>query len=313
MKEITAVSSLEALNARFPPKICNDARGVTGFHLFHAPNSVCSQKVRSVLFEAGAAFYSHEINIGAGENYDPDYVKARAQACAAKGFRFASGHNGSTSVTETGCDACVVPTLIDDTTAEVLIDSLHICVALDEKLRAELRPPLFADAVAREIAIVDRLPNYPLLAARLFGVQADGGNPFAMGKVRRCNALIEAHADDPLLVAAFAAKRDKELEAAQNLFTPSAIAQSERDMRTALQGLADRLPSNSAFLFSDRITLADIFWAIELIRNRDLGYGAWVDALPRLHAYEAALCATPCIERAILNWPAARIQWQRAS
>jgi glutathione S-transferase len=299
--------NLEALARLFPTTVCNaQTSELPEIHLFHAPNSVCSQKVRIVLFEADAPFYSHQLNVGKGDTYQPAYVRLRAEACQANGFGFAADHRGSTSVTDMGCDACVVPTVIDEVSGTVLIDSLRICIALDEQLGAGLRPDEFASAIDHEISIVDSLPNYPLLASKMHGSTADGGNSFALGKASRCEALIAAHADEPLLVAAYAAKRDKELAANDRLFTPAALAQAEQDMRAALEKLADRLPPDQDFRFSDRMTLADIFWAVELIRNRDIGYGAWVDVLPRLAEYEARLRAVPSVQQAILEWAGAK-------
>jgi glutathione S-transferase len=43
--------------------------------LYHFGFSTCSQKVRLVLAEKGVEFASHEINLMAGEQHDPDYVK----------------------------------------------------------------------------------------------------------------------------------------------------------------------------------------------------------------------------------------------
>lgn len=43
--------------------------------LYHFGFSTCSQKVRLVLAEKGVEFSSHEINLMAGEQHDPEYVK----------------------------------------------------------------------------------------------------------------------------------------------------------------------------------------------------------------------------------------------
>ena len=43
--------------------------------LYHFGFSTCSQKVRLVLAEKGVEFASHEINLMAGEQHDPGYVK----------------------------------------------------------------------------------------------------------------------------------------------------------------------------------------------------------------------------------------------
>lgn len=79
-------------------------------------------------------------------------------------------------------------------------------------------------------------------------------------------------------------------------------------MQVAFGALAQRLPDTSTYLFGNDISLADIFWAIELIRTDDLGYSEWIAAYPALTAYYDALCATPSIQKAILNWPGARIK-----
>jgi 2,5-dichlorohydroquinone reductive dechlorinase len=306
--------SLAALAELYPATLCNpDPTLPARLHLFHAPNSVCSQKVRTVLFEAGAPFLSHQLNVGKGDTYAPAYVATRARACIARGFGFAADHLGSTSASEMGCDACVVPTLIDELTEEVFVDSVRICLALDEQLGTGLRPHTLAAEIDREIAIVDSLPNYPLLAAKMHGVTADGGNAFALGKAERCEALIAAHSAEPLLVAAYTAKRDKELAAHRQLFGPEALARAERAMMLALEDLARRLKPGRAFLFGDQLTLADLFWAIELIRNRDIGFGAWADGAPLLRAYEARLREIPSVQKAVLDWPGARPKLLHAS
>ena len=43
--------------------------------LYHFGFSTCSQKVRLVLAEKGVEFASHEVNLMAGEQHDPEYVK----------------------------------------------------------------------------------------------------------------------------------------------------------------------------------------------------------------------------------------------
>ena len=262
-----------------------------------------------MLLEAGEPFFAHAVNIFTGENYDPLYVRTRAQACGDAGLPLAATHTGSTSVVGAGCDACVVPTLIVRESDEVLVDSLHICCELSRRFGGELRAPELADLIDREIAIVDGLPNYPLLAAKVAKPAANGaGNSFAMRKVERCDALIAEFADDRLLVAAYTAKRDKELSGNNDLFTPDAIAGAEQAMQLAFSKLERRIPAGRDFLFGDRLSLADIFWAIVLIRTEDLGYGNWIGRLPRLSTYYQTLSAAPAIRTAILDWPGARIE-----
>ncbi|MYG26997.1 MAG: glutathione S-transferase, partial [Boseongicola sp. SB0677_bin_26] len=55
--------------------------GSSRFELYHFALSICSHKVRTCLFEKGAAFMSHDIGILPPmlENYHPDYVRLRMQ------------------------------------------------------------------------------------------------------------------------------------------------------------------------------------------------------------------------------------------
>ncbi len=72
--------------------------------LYHHLISTCSQKVRLVLAEKGLEFESHEVDLVAGEQHDPEYVKLNPNH--------------------------VVPTLIDD--GRILIESTLINEYLDD-------------------------------------------------------------------------------------------------------------------------------------------------------------------------------------
>lgn len=300
----------QALLARFPAVVANGpADAAPRYRLFHAASSVCSQKVRAVLHATGRPYHSHLVNIFAGESYEPAYVRLRARACVEAGYPFSAHHSGSTSVVGTGCDACVVPTLIDGEGDRVVIDSRAICLSLCGE--GSLLPAGLAAEIGAELDIVDALPNYPLLASKVAAATPEGGNAFAQGKVARCEALIARHGDDPLLVAAYAAKRDKEASASAGLFGAEAIRQAEAAMQAAFAALERRLSDGRAYLHADRLSLSDIFWAVELVRTEDLGQSAWIEALPKLSRYYAALKSEAAIRDAILDWPGARLKFNR--
>jgi glutathione S-transferase len=87
--------------------------------LYHFGFSTCSQKVRLVLAEKGLEFASHEVNLIAGGQHDPAYVKLNPKH--------------------------VVPTLVHD--GHVLVESSLIIGYLDEAFpEPPLRP---ADALGR--------------------------------------------------------------------------------------------------------------------------------------------------------------------
>src|SRR3546814_5694038 len=64
--------------------------------------------------------------------------------------------------------------------------------------------------------------------------------------------------------------------------------------------------STGPWLFGDRFTLADLFWAVSLYRFLWLGYsGFWKDGAgkPRVEAYSNRLFARPSVKDAIIQWP----------
>lgn len=98
--------------------------------LYHFGFSTCSQKVRLVLAEKGIDFVSHEVNLIAGGQHDPAYVKLNPKH--------------------------VVPTLVHD--GRVFVESSLIIAYLDEAFpEPPLRPAdaLGRYAVARWIKRVD--------------------------------------------------------------------------------------------------------------------------------------------------------------
>ncbi len=98
--------------------------------LYHFGFSTCSQKVRLVLAEKAIDFVSHEVNLIAGSQHDPAYVKLNPKH--------------------------VVPTLVHD--GHVLVESSLIIAYLDEAFpEPPLRPAdaLGRYAVARWIKRVD--------------------------------------------------------------------------------------------------------------------------------------------------------------
>ena len=203
---------------------------VPRFALFHAANSICSQKVRCVLAHHGLPFVSYGVNLFEGQTYLPEYVRLRMGGCAEFGGSLVSRHSGSTSASA-GCDGVVVPTLVDRATDEVIVDSKRICLALDQLMPEEerLRPSFLAEKIDTELAIVDELPNYQLLMGRTNGASGEAASTaatragFSQRKVKWCDRYIAECAGEAALVEAYTAKRAKELSAASDLFGAEAM------------------------------------------------------------------------------------------
>ena len=288
------------------------------YELFHAANSICSQKVRCVLAQHEFGYVSYALRLFEGQTYLPGYVRLRMMGCESLGGALAAHHGGTTSAEASGCDGAVVPTLIDRETGEVIVDSKRICLHLDAQApkAARLCPAELVAVIDAELAIVDNLPNYQMLMGRspkggeAVESRADTHAAFSRRKVAWCDKLIAEHAGDDTLVRAYTAKRAKELSAAEELFAPEAMRAAYDRAEAALQVLERKLTTRKSgtWLFGDRLTMADLFWGIELLRMQEVGAaGSWEGGrLPQVERFAASAEALSAIRSAIIEWPGAR-------
>ena len=284
------------------------------FELFNAPNSICSQKVRTVLAHHQIAYRSQHLDIFEGETYLPAYVRLRLMGCDALGGELMTVHTGSTSVTAGGCDPAVVPLLIDWETNRVLVDSKRICFYLDESAGVDqrLRPSRLEHQIDSELDVVDNLPNYQMLAGKPPGEdhrpesrRKSNGVGFAMGKVQRCDGYLAQFAGDADLVRAYSAKRSKELTAANQLFTPEAMTTAYNSAEAGCTHLEQMLNARSdEWLFGEDITMADLYWAVELLRMKNMAVESfWMNgAKPAVAAFVEKAEGIPAIRSAVTEW-----------
>jgi 2,5-dichlorohydroquinone reductive dechlorinase len=289
------------------------------FELFSAANSICSQKVRTVLAHHGQSYRSHSMNLFGGQTYLPAYVRLRVLGCDDMGAALVSRHSGSTSVAfGGGCDAAVVPTLIDWQTGEVVVDSKRICNHVDHAMRDAptlLRPEHLAARIDEEIDVIDNLPNYQMLSGlppekdqRPEALRGKTGVAFAMGKVERCDHYLAEYADDEALVRAYSAKRAKELDAAQQLFTPDAMRTAYEKAESACDALEKKLTTaTTKWLLSDQVSMADLYWGIELTRMQNLGADTfWTGGVrPAVAGFAQRSRDLGAIRQAVIDWPGA--------
>jgi 2,5-dichlorohydroquinone reductive dechlorinase len=285
------------------------------FAVYHAANSICSQKVRVVLAQHQFSYSSHPLNIFAGETYLPDYVRLRLIGCERAGLSLVATHTGSTSTSAGGCDPAVVPTLVDRHADEVIIDSKLICLYLDSLVPAcpRLRPLSMQTVIDAELDIVDNLPNYQMLAGRPIGadrrpqkLRESDGVSFSMSKVKRCDQYLVEFACDDVLVGAYQAKRSKELMAAERLFSEEAMKSAYSHAYAACALLNKKLEtSRSTWLTGSAVSLADLFWAVELLRMKNLGAAhIWEqNRLPAVQRFVAAAESLESVRSAVLEWP----------
>ncbi len=284
------------------------------YELFHAAASICSQKVRAVLAHHTLPYVSQSLSIFDGQTYLPGYVRLRMLGCERYGGALVSHHSGSTSAASGGCDGAVVPTLIDWHAEEVIVDSHRICQYLDGQMpeRQRLRPDHLAASIDEDLDIVDNLPNYQMLMGRaVSGTETaatrDGvGAALSRKKVAWCDHYLAEFPSDVTLVAAYTAKRAKELSAAQGLFALEAMQAAYARAEDALVDLERKLEQRRATsLYGDSPTMADLFWGIALLRMKNTGAEHfWANGrLPHVENFCTIAEQMPAIKLAIIDWP----------
>ena len=291
------------------------------FELYHFALSLCSHKVRAVLDEKEAAYFSHDIDIlpPGMQNYLPDYARLRLAGGRDLGLvdRFVDGYTGRSSTESEGFDPLVVPTLVDRQAGKILVNSKRICLYLDDMLDtgAKLVPDDIADAVIRQADIVDRSPH----PAVLYGAHPDGdGRPDFIRqdmpgihdrKIAEARMNLARAGADPLIVAAYEHKILKEAAAKAHVNTEAKMRASVQEFKDAVTTLErDLNATGGTWLFGDRFTLADVFWGVSLFRLQWLGLGyLWKTddrlALPRVYEYSRRLFLRPSFSHAVVHWP----------
>lgn len=280
--------------------------------LFHFVMSICSQKSRAALFEAGQEYASNEVVImpPVNENYIEQYVALRMASEAAANQPLVGGYSGATGVHGEGFDPLVVPTLVDHVTGSVITDSRDIALYADTLSGGKLIPEAIRDAVMEQVDIVDSLPH----AGLFYGANPDGDHrppPIQAGmqgahlkkieQVERRKAELPANSP---LHAAYEHKLKKEHAGREFISNPDNMRAIIGQTETAIKALEETLKSRgTTWVAGEDFTLADIFWGVSLFRLLYLGYDwMWAD-LPSVSSYAEACFARPSIQAGAIRWP----------
>lgn len=296
-----------------PTRLFDKYGTVPRFELYHAPFSICSNKVRLVLAELGQVWLSHEMDITAPaqENYRPDYVRLRLASDIAQTATFSTEFSGGSSVAETGFDALVVPTLVDNLEMKIVADSKNICLYLSRRIQnPNLLPTDLEDEILRQVNAVDATPH----TALLYGANPDGDDRppiFQQGTVgvhdRKIAALERARSDAPDLAHAYDAKIAKERSAEKFVDDPQSMRNAIGQVDAQIDALNVALAKKEGpWLCGSVFTLADAMWALSLFRLEYLGYGQLLRERPERSAvahYADACYARPACETAVRHWP----------
>jgi glutathione S-transferase len=238
--------------------------------LYHHGSSVCAAKVRLVLAEKGLDWKGHYVDILAGDQFQPDYMKLNPKA--------------------------VVPTLVHD--GEVITESTVICEYLDEVAPSPpLKPAAAVDRarMRRWTKAVDE-DVHPACAEITFAtchrhivhrLGADGVKKFL-------------DSTPPQSVTARWHDRKKQI-VTQGFEAPD-IAQPFRLYDRYIEKMEDTLRAGR-WLAGDTFSLADVGMAPYLNRLDMLGMlGNWTRHRPRVADWFDRVKARPTFEASFLTW-----------
>jgi glutathione S-transferase len=241
--------------------------------LYHFGFSTCSQKVRLVLAEKGIDFVSHEVNLIAGAQHDPAYVKLNPKH--------------------------VVPTLVHD--GRVLVESSLIIAYLDDAFpEPPLRPAdaLGRYAVARWLERVDHQlhPAAPVVTFALGPRNALLQQP---KEVREANL---AAIPDPV------ARATRRSVIEHGVAAPE-FAGALGAFLHLIDGMEAALARPGAWLSGDRFGLADAAALPYVLRLEHLAMTPLLApaARPRVADWLARVKARPSFETAVAAWAPAPV------
>jgi glutathione S-transferase len=225
------------------------------YKLYNAPQSTCSQRVRFVLNAKGLPFTEERLNLLAGDQLKPDYLKLNPHG--------------------------VVPTLDHD--GQIVIDSNVINEYLDEVEPKKGFTPEDPVKRARMRTLMHFIDEMPTAAVRVPTFNLAFLPSFQKMPREQFVAFAESK---PL-------RREFMLAMSQTGFPQSEMEAALKRLRRTYERMDREIEkSGGPWLLGKEITLADVAVMPALVRMDDLGLASWQD-LPRVVAWFDKIRAQP--------------------
>lgn len=224
--------------------------------LYNAPQSTCSQRVRLTLNELGLPFNEHKLDLLAGDQFEPDYVKINRNS--------------------------LVPAIIHD--GRIVIDSSVILEYLEETFddgpsfvpediydRAMMRAWMrYIDEVP---AAMIRIPSYNLGFLRHFTPMSD-------------EEFLEFANSKPL-------RRDFMLRMGRTGFPEEDMNKAFKGLQQTVDRMHEALQDGRSWLMGEQFTFADIMVMPTIVRLDDLDLSAMWAKAPSVQKWLDRLRARP--------------------
>jgi glutathione S-transferase len=225
------------------------------FKLYNAPQSTCSQRVRFVLNSKGLPFDEVKLNLLAGDQLKPDYLKINPHG--------------------------VVPTLKHD--GQIIIDSNVINEYLDEVVPERSFMPEDPITRARMRALMHFIDEMPAAAVRVPTYNLAFLPSFQKMKPEEFDAMVESK---PL-------RREFMKTMGQGGFSQDEMDAALARLRRTYERMDSEIAkSGGPWLLGKDISLADVAVMPSLVRMDDLGLAGWQD-LPRVVTWFKNIRAQP--------------------
>lgn len=236
--------------------------------LYHYPASLCSQKVRLALAEKGVSWEGHIVDIQAGDNLKPEYLRLNEKA--------------------------VVPTLVHYGVA--VTNSAEILKYIDEKFEG---PPL-QEGNARLMAALLKLQDILPIPLLTYGRTPGKRGKFIRAQAKKKQRLAEKYRKKH---AEFEKVYEDKIRLYRTLEQADKVAprlrEAEERMTDALDTIEEVL-NHSDWLGGDKYTLVDAAWTPVLVRLEAVGLGQLLapDKRPNTADYLDRLRARPSFSQA---------------
>ncbi len=229
------------------------------FKLYNAPQSTCSQRVRFVLNSKALPFEEVKLNLLAGDQLKPDYLKLNP--------------NG------------VVPTLDHD--GQIVIDSNVIIEYLDEVAPGASFTPEDPVKRARMRALLHFIDEMPAAAVRV--------PTFNLAFLPKFKAM--SREDFVAMADSKPLRKEFMMTMGQTGFPQPEMDAALARLRRAYERMDREIElSGGPWLMGEAITLADVSVMPALVRMHDLGMADWQD-LPRVVTWFDNIRAQPAFQQ----------------
>ncbi|HUT51503.1 MAG TPA: glutathione S-transferase family protein [Alphaproteobacteria bacterium] len=235
--------------------------------LYHFNNSVCSEKVRMVLFEKGIEWESREVDLFKSEQFDPEYLKLNPKG--------------------------VVPTLVDE--GHTLTESTLIAEYLDDKHPEPALKP--ADPAARaEMRLYSKACDEGLHQ----GVAVLSYSAMFMDRLRAMpREALEAHLGRiPDLE-----RRDRQVGVYEHGVEAPHVERGVVAYEKVFQKIDKALTDGRDWLVGDMFSLAEINLAVYFARLEYMTLlDVWTGERPAAAAWFERVKARPCFQKEVVDW-----------